>query len=76
LYLDSYDQKQQEFLDFVLDQYVEEGVWELDDQKLPSLLELKYLSTSDGIKKLGGDSKSIRDNFIDLQKHLYESLVA
>jgi type I restriction enzyme R subunit len=76
LYLDSYDPRQQEFLDFVLEQYVEEGVLELDDQKLPNLLTLKYLSTNNGVQKLGGDLKSIRENFIDFQKHLYESLVA
>jgi type I restriction enzyme R subunit len=76
LYLDSYDQRQQEFLDFVLEQYVEEGVWELDDQKLPNLLQLKYLSTDDGVRRLGGNLKSIRDNFIDFQRHLYESSAA
>ena len=76
MYLDSYDSRQQEFLDFVLEQYVEEGVLELDDQKLPNLLTLKYLSTNNGVQKLGGDLKSIRENFIDFQKHLYESLVA
>ena len=76
LYLESYDQNQQEFLDFVLAQYIEEGVGELDDQKLPNLLELKYKSTSDGIIKLGGNSRSIRQNFIDFQKYLYESIVA
>ena len=76
IHLASYDQKQQEFLDFVLKQYVEEGVGELDDEKLPNLLELKYLSASDGIRELGGDTKSIREIFINFQKHLYESLVA
>ncbi len=76
LYLESYDQNQQEFLDFVLAQYIEEGVGELDDQKLPNLLELKYKSTSDGIIKLGGNSRSIRQNFIDFQKYLYESIIA
>jgi len=76
IHLASYDPKQQEFLDFVLKQYVDEGFGELDDKKIPNLLELKYLSTSEGVQKLGGDTKSIRENFIDLQKHLYESLVA
>lgn len=36
-----YTGKQQEFLDFVLDQYIKEGVGELDRSKLPQLLELK-----------------------------------
>ena len=34
--------KQQEFLDFVLEQYIKAGVGELDRAKLPQLLELKY----------------------------------
>ena len=35
-----YNAKQQEFLNFVLEQYVRDCVNELDDQKLPELLEL------------------------------------
>jgi type I restriction enzyme R subunit len=34
--------KQQAFLDFVLSQYVKVGVEELDQDKLPPLLKLKY----------------------------------
>ena len=58
------------------ERFTEEGVGELDDQKLPKLLELKYKSAPDGIIKLGGNSRSIRQNFIDFQKYLYESSVA
>ena len=76
LYLDNYDAKQQAFLDFVLTKYIEDGESELDEKKLPQLLELKYFKASDGIKELGGDARSIRENFIDLQKYLYESLVS
>ena len=36
------DNKQKEFLEFVLMKYIESGVEELDEEKLPSLLELKY----------------------------------
>lgn len=35
-----YDAKQQEFLDFVLDQHIHAGVSTLDQSKLPYLLEL------------------------------------
>src|SRR5699024_5637220 len=35
LYLDSYNKKQQQFINFVLSQYVKDGVSELDDDKLP-----------------------------------------
>ena len=45
-------------------------VGELDESKLPHLLELKYRSIYDGIKALG-EVSHIRSTFIDFQKHLY-----
>jgi type I restriction enzyme R subunit len=66
-----YDVKLQAFLDFVLSQYVKEGVGELDQAKLPDLLELKYRAVSDAAAELGGVAR-IRDAFIGFQKHLYE----
>jgi len=66
-----YDTKQQEFLNFVLEQYVRDGVNELDDKKLPELLELKYKAIADAKRELG-NIKSIRENFIGFQKNLYE----
>ena len=69
--LQDYNQKQQDFLNFVLQQYVNEGYSELDDSKLPDLLELKYKAISDAKKELG-NIKSIRDAFIGFQGHLYQ----
>lgn len=74
IHLDSFNKNQQEFLDFVLSQYVREGVSELDDTKLPSILELKYHAIADAKAKLG-DIKTIRETFIGFQEHLYESVV-
>ena len=71
IHFDSYNPAQQEFLNFVLDQYVKEGVDELDDAKLPELLELKYHAIADAKQALG-DIKSIRDSFIGFQEHLYK----
>lgn len=65
-----YDGQLQSFLDFVLSQYVLEGVGELDKEKLPHLLELKYKAVSDATEQLGGVIR-IRDAFIGFQKHLY-----
>ena len=62
--------KLQVFLEFVLAQYVNEGVGELDQAKLPHLLELKYKGVSDAAEELGGVAK-IRDAFIGFQRHLY-----
>jgi type I restriction enzyme R subunit len=66
---------QKEFLDFVLTRYIDTGVEELDQEKLPSLLELKYHAVSDAADKLGGIPK-IRELFIEFQKHLYAQRVA
>ena len=61
---------QQEFLEFVLSQYVQNGVYELDNDKLPELLNLKYRAIADA-KKILGEIKSIRELFIGFQKDLY-----
>jgi len=68
--LSDYNPKQQGFLNFVLKQYVEVGVNELDDAKLPDLLELKYHAISDAKKELG-DIASIRNACIGFQEYLY-----
>ena len=67
--------KQKEFIDFVLSKYVEVGVEELDQEKLPVLLTNKYQSLDDAIQILG-DVKNISSLFIDFQKFLYEMRVA
>lgn len=71
----SYQEKQQEFLDFVLGQYVESGISVLDDQNLPSLIELKYHTPHDARNQLG-EMKAIRDLFVGFQRALYEQEVA
>jgi type I restriction enzyme R subunit len=65
-----YTGKQQEFLDFVLEQYVKQGVRELDSDKLKPLLELKYHAVHDAIAELGNVA-SIRETFIGFQQYLY-----
>lgn len=69
--LSPYDDKLQAFLEFVLGQYIQEGVGELADEKLPGLLELKYRALDDAAAKLGG-LKRIREAFVGFQKRLYE----
>ena len=65
-----YDYQQQEFLHFVLGHYVERGVGELDPDKLPLLIELKYHTIRDAVSELGSVG-NIRDVFVDFQKNLY-----
>jgi type I restriction enzyme, R subunit len=60
----------QAFLEFVLAQYVNQGVEELDQEKLGHLLELKYHTVSDAAEKLGG-VPMIRDTFVGFQQYLY-----
>ena len=65
-----YSDTQQEFLDFVLTHYIAQGVTELDLEKLPSLLELKYHSVDDALPILGG-ALEVREVFIGFQGYLY-----
>lgn len=65
-----HDYRQQEFLRFVLDHYVARGVGELDTDKLPRLIELKYHSLGDAVRELGPAAR-IRDVFVGFQRHLY-----
>ena len=75
IHLDNYDTKQQEFLNFVLRQYVKQGVDELDDTKIGDLLILKYHAIADAKKQLG-DIATIRNTFIGFQTYLYDKRVA
>jgi hypothetical protein len=52
--LGRYDSRLQAFLDFVLAQYVSQGVGELDQEKLGDLLQLKYHTVTDAADQLGG----------------------
>ena len=67
--------QQRAFLDFVLSHYVNEGVQELDAEKLAPLLTLKYDgSIADAVAELG-DPKEINASFTGFQKYLYEASV-
>ena len=67
-----FNDRQQVFLDFVLAQYVTQGVEELDTDKLTPLLRLKYNNAiSDAVADLGGTAQ-IRAMFAGFQKYLYQ----
>lgn len=70
-----YDPSQQAFLNFVLKQYVKEGVTELDDDKLGDLIKLNYGSIHDAKEQLGS-VQDIRETFIGFQEHLYQEKVS
>ena len=73
--LSGLNDKQREFVEFVLSKYIESGVEELDQEKLPKLLELKYHAISDASEILGGVEK-IRQTFISFQRYLYAKKAA
>ena len=68
--LERYNDPQQEFLDFVLAHYIDQGVGELDQEKLPGVIKLKYGSPRDAEAQLGSMT-DIRDVFVGFQKGLY-----
>ncbi len=70
LIFEHYADNQQLFLSFVLDHYITQGVDELDQEKLPDLLTLKYNSVADAVEELGTVGE-IRDVFIGFQEYLY-----
>jgi type I restriction enzyme R subunit len=69
------DDKQKEFIEFVLTKYIETGVEELDQEKLPILLTNKYQSLEDA-KGVLGEVSNISKLFIEFQQHLYSGHVA
>jgi type I restriction enzyme R subunit len=71
-----FSDRTRDFIDFVLDHYVTEGVEELDPLKLPQLLALKYGGIPDALKEIGGSADSVRAAFHDFQKFLYEETSA
>ena len=69
------NEKQKEFIEFVLSKYVETGVDELDQEKLPILLTNKYQSLEDA-KEVLGEVANISKLFIEFQQHLYKQKAA
>jgi type I restriction enzyme R subunit len=71
--LDGLSLEHKEFLEFVLFKYIDTGFEELDQSRLPNLIELKYHSMTDAAEALGGVDE-IKNLFSNFQKHLYERL--
>jgi type I restriction enzyme R subunit len=65
------NEKEKEFIDFVLSKYIETGVDELDQEKLPILLTNKYHSLQDAQEVLG-EVATISSLFIAFQRSLYQ----
>ena len=62
---------QRAFLDFVLAQYVSVGFTELDDEKLPPLIKVRYGDSIDDALAELGNAEGVRRLFVDVQQWLY-----
>jgi type I restriction enzyme R subunit len=67
------DNKQQEFINFILEKYIEDGVAELAAEKMRTLIELKYNTVNDAVAEIGSIA-AIRETFFGFQKYLYQGL--
>ena len=59
------------FIEFVLEQYVAEGVEELRPDRLAPLLELRFGNVNEGLDEIGFTPDQAGDAFRSFQKHLY-----
>jgi type I restriction enzyme R subunit len=69
------NKKQQGFIEFVLNEYINSGVEELAQEKLSVLLTNKYRSLEDAREVLG-ETTEIKALFIEFQQHLYAQKIA
>ena len=69
-YTESLSDAQKQFVEYVINAYIQSGIDELRMDKLKTLLELKFGSLSEGITAMGGVPLA-RQTFKDFQQHLY-----
>jgi type I restriction enzyme R subunit len=69
--LENLTESQRQFIQFVLDKYIQSGFEELDQDKLAILLQNKFHSLEDAQESLG-TVDGIIDLFIGFQKYLYK----
>lgn len=64
-------EKQKSFVEYVLEQYISNGVDELALKQLPELAKLKYGTVKEALEKMGVDAKKLNQIFVNFQKTLY-----
>lgn len=69
-YRASLSEKEQEFVNYIIDLYLRAGVEELAMEKLSAIIALKYGSVLDGMTQLGGIEVA-KNAFLNLQRRLY-----
>lgn len=66
------NEKEREFLEFILGRYIDSGWEELSAERLPQLLKLKYWASISDAQKQLGKLDEIRERFFHLQNELYQ----
>lgn len=64
---------QVDFIRFILNNYIQEGIDELDVSNLSTIINAKYGSINEAQKKLGPPNE-IKATFTDFQKYLYQKI--
>ncbi len=64
---------QVDFIRFVLNNYIQEGIDELDISNLSTIINAKYGSINEAQKELGS-SDAIKETFTGFQKYLYQKI--
>lgn len=68
-----YTAAQQDFVNYVMELYVRNGFKELSSENLPMLINMKYHSASDALKKLKMQPQQVRDFYLKMQQVLYSA---
>jgi len=69
-FIDEFEENEKLFLEFVLGEYVDHGVEELDVGKLPDLLQLNYGGMNEAVSAFGSPAR-INQVFVGFQELLY-----
>jgi len=70
-FVDKYhDEKAKEFIEFILERYNKDGVKELDEDKLSSLINLSGIDKGE-LKEAFGSAGEIREGYFGLQREIY-----
>lgn len=66
-----HSEKAKTFLEFILERYEKEGVKELDEDKLSSLIELSRIDKGE-LKSAFGGVGHIKEEYLALQREIYK----
>ena len=68
-----YTAAQQDFVNYIMELYVRNGFKELSSDNLPNIINMKYHSTPDALKKLNMQPQQMREFYFRMQLMLYSA---